>query len=175
MRAVTRQVAPLVVALCGSWVSFAQAAPQQQSQPQPQEQSQRIRVTVEVVPVDVQVLDRTGQPVAGLGPDKFTVTINGKRRRVISAEQIRSDANDEGAAPAGGSPASTTPKRVIMLAVDCISFDLTASREVMQSVADFVKGLQPDDYLGLSAYPNGAEIAPTQDHATVLRALGNIN
>ena len=174
MRAVTRRVAPLVVALLGSWVSFAQAAPQQQSQQQPQEQSQRIRVTVEVVPVDVQVLDRTGQPVAGLGPEKFTVTINGKRRRVISAEQIRSDANDEGAAPAGGSPASTTPKRVIMLAVDCISFDVTASREVIQSVAAFVKGLQPDDYVGLSAYPNGAEIAPTVDHATVLRALGNI-
>ena len=174
MRAVTRRVAPLVVALLGSWVSLARAAPQQQSQQQPQEQSQRIRVTVEVVPVDVQVLDRTGQPVPGLGPDKFTVTINGKRRRVISAEQIRSDANDEGAGPASGSPASTTPKRVIMLAVDCISFDATASREVIQSVAVFVKGLQPDDYVGLSAYPNGAEIAPTVDHATVLRALGNI-
>ncbi|HEU4926664.1 MAG TPA: VWA domain-containing protein [Vicinamibacterales bacterium] len=174
MRAVTRRVAPLVVALLGSWVSFAQAAPQQQSQQQPQEQSQRIRVTVEVVPVDVQVLDRTGQPVAGLGPEKFTVTINGKRRRVISAEQIRSDANDEGTGPASGSPASTTPKRVIMLAVDCISFDATASREVIQSVAAFVKGLQPDDYVGLSAYPNGAEIAPTVDHATVLRALANI-
>jgi len=174
MRAVTRRVAPLVVALLGSWVSLARAAPQQQSQQQPQEQSQRIRVTVEVVPVDVQVLDRTGQPVPGLGPDKFTVTINGKRRRVISAEQIRSDASDEGAGPASGSPASTTPKRVIMLAVDCISFDATASREVIQSVAVFVKGLQPDDYVGLSAYPNGAEIAPTVDHATVLRALGNI-
>jgi len=174
MRAVTRRVAPLVVALLGSWVSLARAAPQQQSQQQPQEQSQRIRVTVEVVPVDVQVLDRTGQPVPGLGPDKFTVTINGKRRRVISAEQIRSDASDEGAGPAAGSPASTTPKRVIMLAVDCISFDATASREVIQSVAVFVKGLQPDDYVGLSAYPNGAEIAPTVDHATVLRALGNI-
>jgi VWFA-related protein len=174
MRAMTRRVAPLVVALLGSWVSLARAAPQQQSQQQPQEQSQRIRVTVEVVPVDVQVLDRTGQPVPGLGPDKFTVTINGKRRRVISAEQIRSDANDEGAGPASGSPASTTPKRVIMLAVDCISFDATASREVIQSVAVFVKGLQPDDYVGLSAYPNGAEIAPTVDHATVLRALGNI-
>jgi len=69
-------------------------------------------VTVEVVPVDVQVLDRAGQPVPALGPEKFTVTINGKRRGVISAEQIRTDVNDEGAS-SGGSPASTTPKRVI--------------------------------------------------------------
>jgi VWFA-related protein len=174
MRAVTRQVAPLVVALLGSWPSLALAAPQQQSQPQPQEQSQRIRVTVEVVPVDVQVIDRTGQPVAALGPEKFTVTINGKRRRVVSAEQIRTDTNDEGTLSASGSPASMTPKRVIMVAVDCISFDETGSREVVQSVAQFVKGLQPDDYVGLSAYPNGADIAPTLDHAAVLRALGNI-
>ena len=170
MRAVAFRVALLVIALLGCRVSLAQAGPQQQSQEPP---PPRIRVTVEVVPVDVQVLDRTGLPVPGLGPEKFTVTINGKRRRVISAEQIRSDASDEGVAPAG-SPASTAPKRVIMLAVDCISFDLTASREVIQSVAEFVKGLQPDDYVGLSAYPNGAEIAPTLDHATVLRALGNI-
>jgi VWFA-related protein len=170
MRAVASRVASLVAALLGCWVSLAQALPQSQSQEQPP----RIRVTVEVVPVDVQVLDRTGQPVPGLGPEKFSVTINGKRRRVISAEQIRTDTNDEGAAPASGSPASTAPKRVIMLAVDCISFDDTASREVIQSVAEFVKGLQHDDYVGLSAYPNGAEIAPTLDHATVLRALGNI-
>jgi hypothetical protein len=174
MRALARRVGSLVAALLGCWVGLAQAAPQQQSQQQPQEQSQRIRVTVEVVPIDVQVIDRTGQPVPALGPEKFTVTINGKRRRVVSAEQIRTDTNDEGALSASGSPGSTTPKRVIMVAVDCISFDETASREVIQSVAQFVKGLQTDDYVGLSAYPNGAEIAPTLDHAAVLRALGNI-
>jgi VWFA-related protein len=173
MRPETRCVVPLVVAgaaLLGCSISLAQAAPL----PQSQEQPQRIRVTVDVVPVDVQVLDRTGQPVPALGPEKFTVTINGKRRRVVSAEQIRTDSNDEGGAPASGSPASAAPKRVIMLAVDCISFDATASREVIQSVGEFVKGLQPDDYVGLSAYPNGAEIAPTLDHAAVLRALANI-
>ena len=43
-----------------------------------------------------------------------------------------------------------------MLAVDCISFDATASRDVILSVAEFVRGLHPDDYVGLAAYPNGA-------------------
>ena len=177
MRAVTCRVAPLVLAgaaLLGCWVSLAQASPQQQSQSSSQEQPQRIRVSVDVIPVDVQVLDRTGQPVTALGPEKFSVTINGKRRRVVSAEQIRTDANDEGATSASGSPVSTTPKRVIMLAVDCISFDATGSREVIQSVAQFVKGLQDDDYVGLSAYPNGADLAPTLDHAAVLRALNTV-
>jgi VWFA-related protein len=172
MRAVTSRVASLVAALLACWVSRAQALPQQQSQSE--DQPQRIRVNVDVVAVDVQVLDRTGQPVAALGPEKFTVTINGKRRRVVSAEQIRSDTHDEGAAPAGGSPSSTTPKRVIMIAVDCVSFDATGSRDAIQSVAEFVRTLQPDDYVGLSAYPNGAFLAPTMDHAAVLRALNTV-
>src|SRR5262245_54264597 len=171
MRAVAFRVASLVIALLGCRVSLAQAVPQQQSQEQP---PPRIRVTVEVVPVDVQVLDRAGQPVPALGPEKFTVTINGKRRRVISAEQIRTDTNDEGTSSFSGGPGSTAPKRVIMIAVDCVSFDATGSRDAIQSVAEFVRTLQPDDYVGLSAYPNGAFLAPTMDHAAVLRALNTV-
>ena len=171
MRAVAFRVALLVIALLGCRVFFAQARPPQQSQEQP---PPRIRVTVEVVPVDVQVLDRAGQPVPALGPEKFTVTINGKRRRVISAEQIRTDTNDEGASSFNGGPLSTAPKRVIMIAVDCVSFDATGSRDAIQSVAEFVRTLQQDDYVGLSAYPNGAFLAPTMDHAAVLRALNTV-
>ena len=47
-----------------------------------------------------------------------------------------------------------------MIAVDCISFDTTASHDVIQSVRQFVRRLQPDDYVGLSAYPNGAGHRP---------------
>jgi VWFA-related protein len=171
MGPLSRRVALAVATLLGCAAAPARATPGQQ----PQEPSPgRIRVSVDVVPVDVQVIDRTGQPVPNLGPEKFTVTINGRRRRVVSAEQIRTDANDEGpAAPASGL-ASGAPKRVIMVAVDCISFEPTGSREVVQNIAEFVRGLQPDDYVGLSAYPNGASVAPTTDHAAVLRALDTI-
>jgi VWFA-related protein len=148
---------------------LALANPQQTQEPAPG----RIRVTVEVVAVDVQVLDKTGQPVPNLGPEKFTITINGRRRRVISAEQIGQDSG-EGSAPGGSGAASSIPSRVIMLAIDCISFDESASREVIQSVGQFVRGLSPGDYVGLSAYPNGAQINPTTDHASVLRALSTV-
>lgn len=169
MHTSSRLVARLTAALVGASATLALAAPQQPQEPAPP----RIRVSVDVVAVDVQVIDRTGQPVPNLTPDMFTVTISGRRRRVVSAEQIRTDTG-EGAAAGEGSPSSLLQGRVIMIAVDCISFDATASREVIQSVGEFLRGLQPDDYVGLSAYPNGAQITPTRDHAAVLRALRTI-
>src|SRR5215210_2355431 len=137
--------------------------------------SNRIKVSVDVIAVDVQVIDRSGRPVPNLGPDKFTVTINGKRRRVVSADHIGGAGGGEAEGLAAGpSAAGAAPDRVIMLAIDCISFDATASREVIQSVAQFVRGLDPEDYVGLSVYPNGAALNPTTDHAAILRALNNV-
>jgi VWFA-related protein len=141
--------------------------------PAPQDQGGRIKVGVDVVAVDVQVIDKAGRPVPDLGPEKFTVTINGKRRRVLSAEQVGTEGGvlDGAPAPTSGVP---VPSRIIMIAVDCISFDATASRDVMLSVTQFVKTLKDDDYVGLAAYPNGAVVTPTRDHSQVLRALSTI-
>jgi VWFA-related protein len=170
MRPLSRRAAPLVVILAGL-ASLAEGAP---ATSQPQEPEQRaIRVAVDVVAVDVQVIDRAGKPVPDLGPEHFTVTINGRRRRVVSAEQIRSDASD-GLEELAGSTSAAVPGRVIMVAIDCISFDATASRDVIQSVRQFVRDLLPDDHVGLSAYPNGPQIAPTRDHDAVLRALPTV-
>ena len=165
MGRVARTVAGAAAALA---LSAGLAAAQTAQEPAPG----RIRVSVDVIAVDVQVIDRAGHPVPDLGPDKFTVTINGRRRRIVSAEQIGSD-TPGGTAPVLGA-ASPIRGRVIMLAVDSISFEPTASRDVIDSVAQFVRGLQPDDYVGVSIYPNGAEIAPTMDHAAVLRALSTV-
>ena len=138
-----------------------------------QEAATPFRVSVDVVAVDVQVIDKTGRPVPDLGPEKFTVTINGRRRRVVSAERIGSEMLGEGERVIAASGKSVRG-RVIVLAVDCISFDATASRGVIQAISQFVKQLSPDDFVGLSAYPNGAKLDPTTDHAAVLRALNTV-
>ena len=171
----TRQLLTLTVAFLGYAAAVVAQGTSSASQPRDQDKPAPFRVSVDVVPVDVQAIDRTGRPVPDLGPEKFSVTINGRRRRVISAERIGSDA-------AGGQERSITSSgasspalgRVIVLAVDCVSFDATASRGVIQAVRAFVKQLSPDDFLGLSAYPNGAKLNPTRDHAAVLRALDTV-
>jgi VWFA-related protein len=147
-------------------------------------------VAVDLIAVDVQVIDRDGHPVAGLGPDKFEVTINGRRRRVVSAEFIGSQrtATSANASPASASPASASPPvsppaatptttaatRTIVLAVDCISFDPGASRGAVEAAREFVMRLPPGDHVGLFAYPAGPKVDPTTDRAAVVRALDAI-
>ena len=117
-RVVTRLVALFAAALFGGPAQALAQPPAPAPQPPPAAQQPapsqeappaRIKVAVDVVAVDVQVIDRTGQPVPNLGPEKFTVTINGKRRRVISAEQIGSESGDARAMPAPGSAAAAVP------------------------------------------------------------------
>jgi VWFA-related protein len=166
----SRRLMMLAAALLGSaGMLGAQTTPPAK----PQDAPAPFRVAVDVVAVDVQVIDRDGRPVPDLGPEKFSVTINGRRRRVVSAERIASDV--PGAAVTDiRSPAAGVLGRVIVIAVDCISFDATASRDVIQSIRQFVRRLSPDDFVGLSAYPNGPQVNATTDHAAVLRALDGV-
>jgi VWFA-related protein len=171
----SRRLITIAAVLLGCSATIAGAGhPRPNAASPPQDKPGPIRVSVDVVAVDVQVIDREGRPVPELTPDKFTVSINGKRRRVISAERIASDdGGDVDRVPASG-PAAMVQGRVILLAIDCGSFEATASRDVIQSLRRFVGQLSPDDYLGVSAYPNGAKIDPTRDHSAVLRALETV-
>jgi VWFA-related protein len=161
----------LAAALLGySATVVAQAAPSSTPRSDQQDKPAPFRVSVDVVAVDVQVIGRDGRPVPDLGPEKFSVAINGKRRRVLTAERIGGD-DGEGPGTVSNAPLSTLKGRVIVLAVDCVSFDATESRHVIQAAREFVKQLSPDDFIGLSAYPNGPKVDPTTDHEAVFRAL----
>jgi VWFA-related protein len=173
MRAATGCVAPFLAALLACSAAPALASAGRTTQDQQQTPPPRIRVSVEVIAVDVQVIDRSGRPVPNLGPEKFSVTINGRRRRVVSAEQIGSDPAAAGEGAVAGVK-SNVPDRVIMLAIDCVSFDTSASHDVIANVRDFVRDLDPADYVGLSVYPNGAVVPPTTNHADVLKALTTV-
>jgi VWFA-related protein len=141
-----------------------------------QERPPVLRAAVDVIPVDVQVIDSQGQPVAGLGPEKFTVTINRRRHRVLSAEFVRTRGGEGSPATplATNTLAARTPRggsQVIILAIDGISFSPATVRSGIEAARDFLKALPPDDLVGLVAYPVGPDIAPTVDRAVIARAL----
>lgn len=148
---------------------------------------QTFRGSVDLVAVDVEVIDRDGRPVAGLGPDKFEVTINGRKRRVVSADLVSAGsassplpARPGVAAAPTAAPAETAappvakPGRVVILSVDCLSFGVGAVRGVIVAARTFIERLPPEDLVGLFAYPLGPKVDPTMDRAAVIRALDTI-
>ena len=131
--------------------------------------------------MDVQVVDGSGRPVERLGPDKFEVSIAGKRRRVVSADFLRNSEVDgrpgglRGVFTASGTPVvSPGWGRVFMMAIDEASFTLGESKGIAGAVRGFISRLQPDDFVGLYSYPLGPKIQPTTDHAALIRRLEGV-
>jgi VWFA-related protein len=172
----TKQLTPVIGVLMLGAATLCGAGQQTDPSRKP---TTTFRSGLDVIAVDVQVSDRNGVPVAGLGPDKFEVTINGRRRRVLSAELIESRSATsltpvERAAAIAGPPVRPTLARVVYIAVDCLSFDASASRRVIDAARAFIDRLPPTDEVGLFAYPYGPKIGPTTDHAAVGRSLATV-
>jgi VWFA-related protein len=142
-----------------------------------------IRSGVELVAVDVQVVERSGDPVSGLQPGDFEVFIDGRRRNVLSAEFVRYGAGAAAtkslpAAPAVTAPSSPVagPRRMFIIAVDEHSVRIGAARAATDAARRFIDRLGPDDLVGLFAYPTGAgTVNLTTDHASIRAGLDKIS
>ncbi len=146
------------------------------------------RSGVELVSIDTTVVDNTGRPVPGIGADRFEVLVDGRRRRVVSAQYIDlsggSKVRPEAAPPAArghftanevDTPSPPPPDRLVVVAVDHSSFLPGGGRQTLESARRFVGRLDPSDRVALVAYPDpGLFIPPTTDHGTVIRALGRV-
>jgi VWFA-related protein len=148
------------------------------------QQQPTFRRSADVIAVDVQVVDRAGQPVTDLTPESFEVTIDGKRRRVISADlvDVRSGTPtaavaavpDAALPPDAPPPSGAPPGRIIVLAVDASNFPVGGLRAHLMAARTFIERLPPQDLVGLFAYPTGPKIDPSTDRADVIRALDHI-
>ena len=146
-------------------------------------QGPTFRAGSDVIAVEVQVVASDGRPIVGLTADKFDVSINRKRRKVVSAEVVRADeARMVAAVPA---PASTAPSvttaaapnqsgRTVMLVIDEGSFQPSQTVGVRAAVREFLGKLQASDRVGLFAFPGGAQAMPTTDHQSVDRLLERV-
>jgi VWFA-related protein len=152
-----------------------------------QEARPTFRGLVDVIPVDVYVVDSDGRPVRDLTTDQFEVSIDGRRRRVVSAELIEygppapssstpAAVTPDSSTPAASAPSSglTPPRRIIILAVDAASFDQSTGRPVLNAAADYIRRLRPEDEVGLFTFPIGPKVNPTTDHQAVIESLGTI-
>jgi VWFA-related protein len=143
----------------------------------PDQQPASFRASVDLIAVDVQVVNNEGVPIGELGAEDFEVLISGKRRRVVSANYVRST-NVDGTAfsQADVEPVATniwpgaTDRpigRIYILAFDVGSLTVSDSRAVVGSALTFIDRLLPTDMVGLYTFPIGQRIEPTTDHAAV--------
>jgi VWFA-related protein len=158
-RSLVASSAPLaaaVAALCVAAVSAQQTV---------------FRSKVDVIAVDVQVVDGEGYPIGRIGPEAFNVTINGQRRKVVSAQFVAQQ-------PANNDPADPTPPegrgRTFVLAIDSGSFEVGAERAPIQGAQTFVQHLDPTDRVGIFVYPAGTSISPTTQRNPITILLGRV-
>jgi VWFA-related protein len=152
------------------------------------QQAPVFRSGVELITVEVSVVDRSGNPLRSLRSDQFEVTVDGRPRRVVSAELV--DHAPVGVVAWGTSPVQTirpsysmnddastpvSPGRLIFLAVDQASFRAAGAKAAMEAAKRFIDRLQPSDRVGLVAYPPpGPSVGASKNHVAAREALGKI-
>ncbi len=139
----------------------------------PDQQKPVFRSQVELVAVDVTVLDADGRPVPDLTVDDFTLRVDGKPRRLMSAQFVPLGAaartRTSGVtvrhystnADAGGG-------RLIVFVVDRANIRRGEGRPLMDAASDFIGRLEPTDRLALAVIPDSG---PYSDFTTDHRAL----
>lgn len=142
------------------------------------QQQPPIRTGVELVLVDVQVVDRRGKPILGLGAQDFRVQIDRNDRKIVSAELVRFE--HQPGATAGAVVQPTTGERVeegraLVLAIDESSFAPAHAMAAREAARRFVTRLNPADRIGLYKYPvHGPELVLATDHQKVLQQLETV-
>ena len=179
-RVLARLVALLAVAAAASGVVLAQA--QAPARPTAPPQSPPVfKSTTDVIAIDVTVVSANGEVVSGLTPADFKLEIDGKPRRVVTAEWLRQDsAMPVAAAPAKSASAdassneTVTGGRLVLLVFDVDGIPAGGGRSAAVAASKFVEKLSPADQVGLIAVPNGTNVPFTADRALIRDALDHI-
>ncbi len=142
------------------------------------------RSGVDLVAVDVQVVGGDGTPIESLGPGDFDVSIDGRRRRVVSVDFVRSTQVDGSPLPdasaqagAGGGSAAggrETTGRIYVLAFDTAGMSVGDSRAMVRSATAFIDRLLPTDRVGVAVFPVGNQLAPSRDHVAARQRVNEV-
>lgn len=172
MRRHSRTWIALAVAASSVALTAQEPAPAQPTTP-------LFRAATELIAIDATVVDQRGQPIAGLTPEDFELTVDGTPRRVVSAQFIRQDPPGPVPTLAGRPLPFTTNEsavggRLILIVFDLEGIGIAGGRGAAVAASRFLDELTPADRVGMLAFPNGANINFTTDRERVRRALQSV-
>src|SRR5688572_10080947 len=128
------------------------------------------RSSVDVVPVDVSVVDRSGRPVNDLETGDFVLSVDGRPRRIASAEfiSLARHAETDVPTPFHASNATATGGRLIALVVDQGNIGAGTGKLAIDAAKRFISGLNRADRVALYTSPGaGTRIDFTANHLIV--------
>ena len=119
------------------------------------------RAGIDLIEVDVTVVNGQGVPVKDLRAPEFTVSVDGQRRSVVTAEFIDLRAETPEARPASAdagegfysSNTAATRGRLIVLMIDRENMTFGAGSNVTRAAARFVEKLTSNDRVALVTLP----------------------
>jgi VWFA-related protein len=148
-----------------------------QARPAQSQQPKTFTSSVDLVPVDVNVVDRTGRPVADLTAQDFALKVDGKARRIATAQfiAVTRDADRAPIAADYSSNPSGAGARLIMLVIDQGNIGASRGKYAIDAARRFIGRLKSSDRIGLVTIPGaGPQIDFTANHALVETALQKV-
>lgn len=172
--------APSVIMTAATAALLVSGGPLLSGQQLRPEREPTFRSGIEVVMIDVGVVDRQGQPLRGLGPADFTVSVGGQNRRVVSAEFVdMAAAQPDLVARPDIVPVSTNEGgglgRLFVFIVDQSTLDSSSARNVARAASRFFQRLTFSDRSALMLMPVGQGVGFTWAHDRVRDALQRVS
>jgi VWFA-related protein len=138
---------------------------------------------VELIEVDVSVVDNHGRPITDMRGPEFTVTVDGKPRRVVSAQYVtlRPQMGPGGVPVKTEQPdvtftsnAARQTGRLIIIAVDRDNIAFGSGREVIPGAKRFLDTLGPSDKVAFVTIPTGPQVNFTSNHQLIRNELDRV-
>ena len=150
---------------------------------QPPPQRPTFRAGIDLIEIDVTVVNGQGVPVKDLRAPEFTVSVDGQRRSVVTAEFIDLRAETPEGQPANAdagegfysSNTAATRGRLIVLMIDRENMTFGAGSNVTHAAARFVEKLTSNDRVAFVTLPRpGPLVDFTANHDLVRDAVDGL-
>ena len=132
------------------------------------------RSGVDLVTVDAAVLDGDGRPVPGLRAEDFRIEVDGRPRRIVSAQFVDLSESIDASQPAAAhfsSNAGAGDGRIVVIAVDEMHIRRLEGRRAIEAAATFIDVLPAIDRVGVTALTSETAITLTRDRRALRQRI----
>ncbi|MDO8680317.1 MAG: VWA domain-containing protein [Acidobacteriota bacterium] len=141
-------------------------------------QQPTFRSGVDLVTLDATVLGRDGAPIDNLGPDDFRLEVDGRVRRVVSAQYVSQVARrtlpPQLAARHFTSNEAADTGRIIVVAVDEAHIRRLEGRPALRAAEAFIDKLDPSDHIGVLGLTRVGALTLTRNRVALKQKLGTL-